>query len=188
MKNWMIGSAMCIAMSCVGPAWAGPATDAVQPRVARLMAMPAGAPGATGVMDELFAYEVIAEDCIAGRHAGLDEETWGRYYRAMTDLIRASYRKNVAKLKGVVLKYGSEKIEGDTATVKVDGVRKGERVELEFRLLKVGGRWRVVDVVTEGVSMVKTYRAQFRKVIDSQGFDALLKKMSVKLGVMGKEG
>ena len=33
-----------------------------------------------------------------------------------------------------------------------------------------GGKWRVQDIVTEGVSLVTSYRNQFTKVIKKDGF------------------
>jgi ABC-type transporter MlaC component len=39
----------------------------------------------------------------------------------------------------------------------------------------------VYDVVTDEQSMLENYRAEFNKIINRDGFDALLKKMRKKL-------
>jgi len=41
-------------------------------------------------------------------------------------------------------------------------------------------RWRVYDVLIEGVSLVGNYRTQFNRVIQQSGYDDLLKKMKTK--------
>jgi phospholipid transport system substrate-binding protein len=41
--------------------------------------------------------------------------------------------------------------------------------------------WRVWDVITDEVSLVKNYRTQFNKIITEQSYDALIKKMKSKL-------
>ena len=38
----------------------------------------------------------------------------------------------------------------------------------------------VYDVVIEGVSLVSNYRSQFNKIITSNGYDALVKKLQSK--------
>jgi phospholipid transport system substrate-binding protein len=41
--------------------------------------------------------------------------------------------------------------------------------------------WRVWDVITDEVSLVKNYRTQLNKIITEQSYDALIKKMKSKL-------
>ena len=43
------------------------------------------------------------------------------------------------------------------------------------------GHWVVYDVVTDEQSMLENYRAEFNKIINKDGFDALLKRMRKKL-------
>jgi len=43
-----------------------------------------------------------------------------------------------------------------------------------------GDRWRVYDVLIEGVSLVGNYRTQFNKIIQSSSYDELIKKMKTK--------
>ena len=44
-----------------------------------------------------------------------------------------------------------------------------------------GDHWVVYDVVTDEQSMLENYRAEFNKIINRDGFDALLKRMKTKL-------
>jgi phospholipid transport system substrate-binding protein len=45
----------------------------------------------------------------------------------------------------------------------------------------VGPAWRVVDVVTEGSSLVGNYKNQFHRVIQKDGYEALVRRMKDKL-------
>jgi len=45
---------------------------------------------------------------------------------------------------------------------------------------KEGDRWRVYDVLIEGVSLVGNYRTQFNKIIQQSSYDELVKKMKTK--------
>ncbi|MDH4360088.1 MAG: ABC transporter substrate-binding protein, partial [Nitrospirota bacterium] len=49
-----------------------------------------------------------------------------------------------------------------------------------YRLLKKDGEWWVYDVVIDGVSLMKNYRGQFSRIIDSSSFEGLLEKLRSK--------
>jgi phospholipid transport system substrate-binding protein len=42
------------------------------------------------------------------------------------------------------------------------------------------GRWRVYDVVIEGVSMVSNYRTQFNKIVQTESYEALVQKLKTR--------
>ncbi len=54
-------------------------------------------------------------------------------------------------------------------------------VEVEYRLLRRAGTWQVYDVVIEGVSLVNNYRTVFNNIIIQSSYDALVKKLKLKL-------
>ncbi|HSY41262.1 MAG TPA: ABC transporter substrate-binding protein [Polyangia bacterium] len=55
--------------------------------------------------------------------------------------------------------------------------KKTLRLAVEYRLLLKGDRWVVYDLVTDGKSLLESYRAQFDKVITRESFSALLQKI-----------
>jgi phospholipid transport system substrate-binding protein len=72
-------------------------------------------------------------------------------------------------------------VEGDYAEVKSKIVTpKRDEYTLDYRLMKKEGRWLVYDVVIEEVSLVSNYRSQFNKIINSQGFNELMKKLRTR--------
>ncbi len=86
----------------------------------------------------------------------------------------------------------------DSINVSVDPeiVRKDNRALVKLRItfnddpkvtvvsLKMirSNRWKVYDVVFSGVSLVKNYRSQFKSYIRRNGLEALVEKISNKLG------
>jgi ABC-type transporter MlaC component len=53
-------------------------------------------------------------------------------------------------------------------------------VDVDFVMLERDGDWRVVDIVAEGVSYVKSYRSQFRVDIAADGIDSVLEWLERK--------
>ena len=52
---------------------------------------------------------------------------------------------------------------------------------LEYKLVRKSNRWVVYDVITDDLSLLENYRAEFNKVIAKESFDALLARMKKKL-------
>lgn len=54
-------------------------------------------------------------------------------------------------------------------------------VDLEFFLEKVDGRWKVVDLHLDMVSLAADIRTQMQKIVAEDGYDELLSRMRAKL-------
>jgi phospholipid transport system substrate-binding protein len=57
---------------------------------------------------------------------------------------------------------------------------KGSQIPLEYRLHKVNETWTAYDVLIENVSLVGTYRSQFDRIIKSESFADLLRRLREK--------
>jgi phospholipid transport system substrate-binding protein len=106
-----------------------------------------------------------------------------------SDTLHALIEKNVVRrlkdTKGHIITYESEDVEGKTATVVTivaDGAGpRAIQTEIIYKMERRGKAWVVVDMVTDGVSLVSNYRSQFNKIIANEGWDAMMKKMKDKL-------
>jgi phospholipid transport system substrate-binding protein len=58
--------------------------------------------------------------------------------------------------------------------------RQGQEVPIDYRLVNREGRWRVYEVLVEGVSMIGNFRTQFDKVIRTSGCAELVKRLRAK--------
>jgi phospholipid transport system substrate-binding protein len=109
--------------------------------------------------------------------------------KEFTDTLHALIEKNVVKrlkdTRNHKIKYQSEEIAGSSATVVTivsDGTGpRAQQLEIAYKIEKRGRSWVVVDMVTDGVSLVSNYRSQFNKIITQDGWDAMIKKMKDKL-------
>lgn len=96
-------------------------------------------------------------------------------------LLENSYAGKIESYNNEKIVYVKELLEGEYAEVKsrIITARRDE-FSLDYRLQRQGGGWKVYDVVIEGVSLVSNYRSQFNRIIRSQGYPELVKKMKVK--------
>jgi len=98
-----------------------------------------------------------------------------------TNLLENSYAGKIESYNNEKVVYLKENVDEDYAEVKSKVISvKHDEFSVNYRLLNEDGKWRVYDVVIEGVSLVSNYRSQFNKIINENGYDELVKKLRTK--------
>lgn len=110
---------------------------------------------------------------------------WSRFSPAQQQEFMTEFRRHLSQTYGRRLDaYRNEKISvvsertesnGDV-TVKSRIVRggNGADVDLDYRLRKIDGQWKIIDFVIEQVSLVSNFRSQFQDIVASGGPEKLL--------------
>ena len=100
------------------------------------------------------------------------------FVKLFTDLLENSYAGKIEGYKGETIRFGKETLEPPYAEVKTTIVsREGQEYSVDYRLLADGGRWRVYDIVIEGVSLVNNYRSQFAGILQKSSFEEMTKQL-----------
>ena len=63
---------------------------------------------------------------------------------------------------------------------------KGDPIQLDYRMEKVGTDWKIYDVNVMGVWLVDQYRTSFATEINASGIDGLIKSLAEKNAKAGK--
>ena len=186
-----------LSLCFVGIAQAGPATELVKLKQAQLFKVatePKSAAQQTKLnelFDELISYDKFAAYSLGEQWVERSVIEKKRFSDLLTELVRANYCKNIKKLTDFNVAYVKEDELADRTTVTTVAKHRTKTIEpeleIEFRLETVGGKLKVVDIVTEKASMVKTFRSQFLKVLNKDGFEALTAKMQKKLDKLNKK-
>ena len=77
--------------------------------------------------------------------------------------------------KEIMLKKGRAEVQSYLQT------SDGSKIPLFYRMTDKSGSWKVYDIIIEGVSMVKNYRTQFRKILAKDSPDKLLEILRNKV-------
>lgn len=97
-------------------------------------------------------------------------------------LLENSYAGKIESYNNEKIIYTKETVDGDYAEVKSKVITpKQDEYTLDYRMMKKeNGSWMVYDVVIEGVSLVSNYRTQFNRIISTNGYSELVKKLQAK--------
>lgn len=121
----------------------------------------------------------------------------GQYWRSATEAQRAEYTK---LFKELVVKsmadrlntYGGETFEITAAkpvderdtvvSTKIFRPASGSQpIAVDWRVRSLDGRYSIIDIVAEGVSMVVTQRSEVGSVVSQKGMDGLIETMRERL-------
>jgi phospholipid transport system substrate-binding protein len=171
-------------------AFAGAATDVVKDKQTKLFQLlkQSGADNQkkiASLFDEMLDYDALAEASLGSEWAARTDAEKAQFKDLLKQLVTKSYEKNLKKTLDFEINYTGEAPDGSAIKVKTTAKSKtdarGEPVEINFKMAQKGGAWKVIDIETEGVSLVSSYRSQFTKIIKKDGFPGLIQKMKDKL-------
>ena len=55
-----------------------------------------------------------------------------------------------------------------------------DAIHVNYRLLKEDGTWKIYDVTVDAISIIANYRNQFNRVMNSKGYETLIKDLKAK--------
>lgn len=136
----------------------------------------------------------ILEDIIGKRfdYREMGKRTLGKHWQQFSEADREefvglfrrflsrTYAGNVDGYSGEQVEYLKERRKGDFAEVQTAVTSDKSAVSIAYRLLKRSNTWKVYDVVIDGVSLVKNFRSQFGRIIESESAKGLLEKLRTK--------
>ncbi len=95
-----------------------------------------------------------------------------------TQLLENAYLGKIESYQGETIGYVKETIDPPYAVVNTVVVTsRGQQIPVDYRMLREGDRWRIYDVVIEGVSLINNYRSQFRAILQKSSFTRMMDQL-----------
>ncbi len=137
----------------------------------------------TALIRERFNFREMARRSLARHWKKRTPEEREKFISLFSDILVNSY---IGRIEG----YTNEKVTFDKAVIRGKGkygkvsttiVAKDVDIPIDYKVILLGEKWWVYDVVVEGVSFISTYRSQYNKIIVRGSYGALIKKMKARL-------
>ena len=126
----------------------------------------------------LFDFNEMAMRSLGPNWRRLNPQQRQEFVSTFTALLEKTYAEQIDLYDGQQVVYTGESVDGDYAQVDSRIIDKNRQTySVAYRLHKVGGKWKIYDVVAENISLVNNYRSQFNRVIAKSSFEGLLKMM-----------
>jgi phospholipid transport system substrate-binding protein len=115
---------------------------------------------------------------------------WPRFSKTQQEQFIAEFKRYLAVNYGNrIERYDQQKVEivgerqeprGDVTIQSVVRGGEFEGATIDYRLRQNQGRWLVIDVIVEGISLVSNFRDQFKEVLARGGPEELLQALRSK--------
>ncbi|MFQ5521583.1 MAG: phospholipid-binding protein MlaC, partial [Candidatus Methylomirabilia bacterium] len=133
------------------------------------------------VANEAFDFEETAKRALAGHWRDRTKREQQEFVQLFTDLWERSSFFKIDQYGGERIIFWDEILAGDRATVRTKVIiKQGRKVPVDYRMLRRGDRWLVYDVLIEGVSLVRNYRAQLNRIILASSYEELVRRLKAK--------
>jgi len=164
--------------------------------VQRLLRQPAtaGSPQATQreaqvsrLLNGMIDVEELAQRALTPHWAERTPAERSEFVGLLRQLIERSYRQHIDQTNNYVVTYGpAERDEANNTAVVRSTARsrtdaRASAVTIEYRMLRREGRWVVYDIVTNGSSLVDTYRESYTRIVRDRGFAELLRRLRARV-------
>jgi len=135
------------------------------------------------IVSEYFNFEEMAKRALGRPWKEQTPDKRQEFAQLFKQLLFNTYINRLENYTGSNEKvlYDSEKLDGDYALVKTHILYQGNDIDIEYRLHRDAGEWKVYDVVVEGISFVDNYRGQFSSILTNESFDSLLTRLRQKI-------
>lgn len=139
----------------------------------------------TRILSDLLDYEELSRRALGPHWDQHTEAERREFVDLLRQLVERNYESNLERLLEFEVSYTGETTGSDGTVVRTEARSRTERrqppVEITYTLHLQGTSWRVFDVVTDGVSLVRNYRNQFNRIITENGWPELIHRMRDRL-------
>jgi phospholipid transport system substrate-binding protein len=141
--------------------------------------------GVTRILSELLDYEELSRRALGTHWESHTPQQRAQFVGLLRQLVERNYEANLERIQEYEVRYADEDAIADGVVVRTEARSRTERrqpaVEIAYSMRQSGGAWRVFDVNTDGVSLVRNYHTQFNRIIASDGWDELIRRMQQRL-------
>jgi ABC-type transporter MlaC component len=136
-----------------------------------------------------FDFGGAAELALGRRWQSLSTVERQEFARLFGGLLGRSYLARMASRVGLdggmKVQGRGASVDGHEAIIRTAVVRRdGSEIPLDYRMIERDGRWKVRDVIIDGISMAENYRAQLDRVLATSSVAGLLAQMQAKIDAL----
>lgn len=125
-----------------------------------------------------FFFEEMAKRSLGVHWKDRTPQEREEFTRLFRNLLENAYAGKIEGYKGEKILYRKESVDLPYAEVNtVIVMLQGDEIAVDYRVLKDGARWRIYDIVIEGVSLVNNYRSQFAGILQKSSYPELVRRL-----------
>jgi phospholipid transport system substrate-binding protein len=128
-----------------------------------------------------FDYTEMSKRALAAHWVPLTAGERTEFVELFKSFLSDRYAEKIEAYSGEQVLYLSERVEKDDyAEVRTELRSTKTSIPMDYRLQRKDGSWHAYDLIVDGVSLVKNYRSQFEKIIRSDSYQELVRRLRAR--------
>jgi phospholipid transport system substrate-binding protein len=133
------------------------------------------------VVSKKFSYYEMSRRSLAKHWKKRTPKEKKEFMSLFGKLLENSYANKIESYTDEKIIYVKELVKGNVALVKTIIQKNDDAIPVDYKLIKVDNDWKIYDFIVEGVSMIRNYRTQFKKIIHKSSYEELVSKLKKKV-------
>jgi len=135
------------------------------------------------VVKDAFEFEAVSQIALGTHWKKLEKPQKTAFIGKLIDLSIATYAAQFNGYAGESFKFDtSQDLKNGKLLLRYNFVAPKEKpIKFEYIVGELSGQWQIINIIVDGISDLALKKAQYTSVIDREGFDSLLNKLSQKI-------
>ncbi len=131
-------------------------------------------------VSDRFDFKEMSKRVLGPTWREIGEEERDYFSKQMTKLLENNYIGQLENYSGETVEYVGERVKEGRAQVSTLVETNGEQYPVHYIMTTNNDKWVVYDINIEGVSLIRNYRAEFKSIIRTEGYEGLIKTLERK--------
>ena len=130
------------------------------------------------IVTPMFDFKLMAKLSLGKKYwPDLSEDQRERFTELFIERLRQSYLDKLMTYTDEKVDYEPPVAVKNKVHVPTQLISKGQKISMLYKLYPSSNSWKIYDIEIQGVSIIRSYRSQFKEILQKGTFDDLLKKM-----------
>ncbi len=141
------------------------------------------------VVLESFDFETISRLVLGRSWKKLNDDQKKQFIDILSRLSITSYVSRFDGYSGEKFEYlGDENMKKGRVLVKTQLITSERQIPFNYVLHPAADKWRIINVIADGISDLSLRRAEYTRTLKTDGFDKLVEKLLEKIKGMEEKG
>ena len=133
------------------------------------------------IADEMFDYVALSRLTLGRNWRKFNSDQKKEFVQLYRSILEKAYMDRILSYTDEEVTFGKETMLSEKkAEVQTHIITKSVEIPIFYRVYLKDGKWKVYDVIIEGISLVKNYRTQFRDILANNPPEEVLKILRKK--------
>ena len=130
------------------------------------------------IVTPMFNFPLMAKLSLGRKYwSDLTQDKKDRFTELFVKRLRQSYLDKLTTYTDEKIIYESPVAVKKKIHIPTHLISKGKKISMLYKLYPSSNIWKIYDIEIQGVSIIRSYRSQFREILQKGTFDDLLQRM-----------